>query len=57
VDEIAALSRSLGVPIMPIGHMVMSSERDQSPVAVLDDAGLPLALASEGWTHFGIPPK
>jgi thiamine-monophosphate kinase len=57
MDEIARVERSLGVPITPIGHMVMPSEPNQSRVAVLDGAGLPLALASEGWTHFGSPPK
>ncbi len=57
IDKITQMERSLGVPITPIGQMAMPSERDQSRVAVLDDAGLPLALASEGWTHFGNPPK
>jgi len=56
MERIAEIERALGVPITPIGNMVMPPEHNHSPVAVLDDTGLPLALASEGWTHFAGDP-
>ena len=49
---IAALSRSSGVPITPIGGMVRRTQEAQSAITVTDDRGRPLVLASEGWTHF-----
>ncbi len=54
--RVAELSRSSGVPITPIGRMVVSSEADQSGVVVLDDLGQALGFASEGWTHFSDSP-
>jgi thiamine-monophosphate kinase len=48
---IAELSRSTGVPITRIGRMVTSSD-DECNVSVIDVDGRPLALSSEGWTHF-----
>jgi thiamine-monophosphate kinase len=56
-DKLAELSRSFSVPITPIGHMAPPPERNQAPVAVLDEAGQELGLTSEGWTHFGRAPQ
>ena len=51
--RIGELSRLFGVPITPIGRMTGLSEVDLPRVVVLDNLGLPLSFASEGWTHFG----
>jgi thiamine-monophosphate kinase len=51
--RISALSQSSGVPITPIGRMIVSSEGNEPHVVVLDRLGEPLHFASEGWTHFG----
>jgi thiamine-monophosphate kinase len=51
--RVSELSRSLGVPITPIGHMAVSSEVNQPRVVVLGDLSQPLSFATEGWTHFG----
>ncbi len=48
---IQKLSRSTGVSITPIGHMIASDGR--SAVTVLDESERPLPLPSGGWTHFG----
>lgn len=53
IDKLAQLS---GVPITPIGRMAEWSEGAHPRVVILDDLGLPLAFASEGWTHFGSGP-
>jgi thiamine-monophosphate kinase len=50
--DVVELSRSLGIPITPIGRMSRCSEADTT-VAVLDTDGRPIALGREGWTHFG----
>jgi len=50
---IGDLSRSLGVPITPIGRMTALTEGEGPRVVVLDDVGRPLSFAAEGWTHFG----
>ena len=51
--RIGELSRLFGVPITPIGRTTELSEVDPPRVVVLDNLGLPLSLASEGWTHLG----
>ncbi len=51
--RIAELSRLFGVQITPIGRMTGMWEVDPPRVVVLDNFGLPLTFASEGWTHFG----
>jgi thiamine-monophosphate kinase len=52
IPQLAELSRSSGVAISPIGHMIMPPQLDRAEVVVLDGLGRPLSLASEGWTHF-----
>jgi thiamine-monophosphate kinase len=49
--DIADLSRSLDVPITPIGWM-KSPLRATREVSVVDAQGRSLALKQEGWTHF-----
>lgn len=51
IQAVVELSRSTGVPITRIGRMVTSSD-DECNVSVNDVDGCPLALSSEGWTHF-----
>ena len=51
--RIGELSRLFGVPITPIGRMTGLPEGDPPRVVVLDNLGLTLSFASEGWTHFG----
>jgi len=48
---IVEVARSTGIPITRIGRMVTSSD-DGCNVSVNDVDGRPLALPSEGWTHF-----
>jgi thiamine-monophosphate kinase len=48
-EALSALSRSLGVPITPIGRM-QSDEKGK--VVALDASGQPLAFRRAGWTHF-----
>ena len=50
--RIGELSRSFGVPITPIGRMIVVSRADQPQVTVFDTLGRPLSFDSEGWTHF-----
>jgi thiamine-monophosphate kinase len=54
--RIGELSRLSGVPITPIGRMAGLSDGARPRIAILDALGLPLNLASEGWTHFGNSP-
>jgi len=49
---IAELSQSTGVPMTQIGRMVTPAVACEYKVHVLDGHDRPLALASEGWTHF-----
>jgi thiamine-monophosphate kinase len=49
---IAELSRATGVPITRIGSMIPATTSVQFTVSVIDARGRPLALATEGWTHF-----
>ena len=51
MQAIVEVARSTGVPITRIGRMVTSSD-DGCNVTVIDVDGRPLALCSEGWTHF-----
>ena len=51
VNELAALSRTLDVPITAIGRM-RSPSRTQSQIAVLDESLKPLVFDHAGWTHF-----
>ena len=50
-DQVARLSQRFGIPITRIGHMAASRTR-QARIKVLDAAGRPMALSSEGWAHF-----
>ncbi len=50
---IVELSRQFALPITPIGRMVALPEGAFPRMEILDDLGLPLSFASEGWTHFG----
>ena len=52
-DRINALSRSCGIPITPIGRMMVPLRGEEPAVVVRDSLGEPLCFASEGWTHFG----
>ncbi len=47
LDEVSALSQSLGIALTDIGEMVAGEG-----VAVLDRDGTPLTLERGGWTHF-----
>jgi thiamine-monophosphate kinase len=51
-DELAELSRVLGIPITAIGHMATPSPGTETGVQIKDAAGRPFALDREGWTHF-----
>jgi thiamine-monophosphate kinase len=51
-SAIAELSRSTGVRITQIGRMVTPAVAAEHKLCVLDAHGRPLALTSEGWTHF-----
>jgi hypothetical protein len=48
---LAGLAQELSVPITAIGE-VAASRSEEPAVEVLDQSGRPIALASEGWTHF-----
>jgi len=51
MQAIVEVARATNVPITRIGRMVTSSD-DECNVSVIDVNGRPLALSSEGWTHF-----
>lgn len=51
-DAINQLSRSSGVPITRIGRMHAPSVETACEVRVIDASCRPIALASQGWTHF-----
>jgi thiamine-monophosphate kinase len=51
-DEIAGLSRWIGVPITRLGRLAAPPRTKQSRIKVLDAAGRPMVLSAEGWTHF-----
>jgi thiamine-monophosphate kinase len=52
VNELAELSRTLDVPITPIGRMRAPSIGKQSQITVLNESGEPLIVERSGWTHF-----
>jgi thiamine-monophosphate kinase len=52
VNEVAELSRTLDVPITPIGRMRAPSIGKQSQITVLDESGETLIFERSGWTHF-----
>jgi thiamine-monophosphate kinase len=52
VNELAESSRTLDVPITPIGRMRSPSIGKQSQITVLGDSGEPLIFDRSGWTHF-----
>jgi thiamine-monophosphate kinase len=52
VNQLAALSRTLDVPITAIGRMRSPSIGKQSQITVLDESLEPLVFDRTGWTHF-----
>lgn len=50
-SRINELSREAGVPISAIGYVTANDRA--GTVTVLDELDRPLALSSQGWTHFG----
>ena len=52
VHELAELSRTLDVPITPIGRMRSPSIGKQPQITVLGESGKPLIFDRSGWTHF-----
>lgn len=54
--QISQSSEASGTPITAIGRMTALPEDGVPRVVVLDEAGRPLSLASEGWTHFHAGP-
>ena len=51
--EIAALAAALGLPLTAIGRLAKPAAGAAPRVTVIDEAGRPLALRAEGWSHFG----
>jgi thiamine-monophosphate kinase len=51
--RVAALARESGVAITAVGRVAAPAAGERPGVRVLDEAGRPLELAVEGWTHFG----
>jgi thiamine-monophosphate kinase len=52
MNELAELSRTVDVPITPIGRMQSASVGKDRQITVLDASGEPLAFNRSGWTHF-----
>ena len=53
--RVAELARAGGVAISAVGRLAEPAPGEGPGVRVLDVTGRPLVLASEGWTHFGVP--
>lgn len=51
--RLAALSRTLDLPLTAIGHMARPAAAATPGVTVVDAAGRSVPLDAEGWTHFG----
>ena len=51
-DRLAELSRSMSVPITPIGRMLLPPRDAKNRVSVVDAGNRPIRFASEGWSHF-----
>ena len=51
-DAIVELARSSRVPITRIGKMEAPPRETEYSVHVVDAVGRPIALVSQGWTHF-----
>jgi thiamine-monophosphate kinase len=50
--QLAELSRSMSVPITPIGRMLLPPRDAKNRVSVVDAGNRPIRFASEGWSHF-----